>query len=352
MIQDNQLEVKIGTDKFLNINLYEIRIEDSIIYNSDLLKILFFDCQCCLYIIDLANSKTFDPVKELISIIDQSKFPDLKSILVANKSDIKKENDNIKEFINKKKNIEYIEISIKNGTNVENLIKKIDTAVNSKNNDFPINQVSCYLNNINYSQKMKFKGSISLILIGNSGVGKSNLMRRYDNKKFENLFLSTIGYNDIIKIIKIDNKDYYKLTLWDTAGQERFQCMPPKYYKKADGILLLFDINDRNSFNDVSKWMEEINDNVGTQENILIYLIANKIDYLQEEKRIISNEEIIDLAEKLKIKYFEVSCKWNMNIEEMMARIVLDCSKNLKSMKYEDNIKINKMRSRNNSGCC
>ena len=199
---------------------------------------------------------------------------------------------------------------------------------------------------------MKFKGSISLILIGNSGVGKSNLMRRYDNKKFENLFLSTIGYNDIIKIIKIDNKDYYKLTLWDTAGQERFQCMPPKYYKKADGILLLFDINDRNSFNDVSKWMEEINDNVGTQENILIYLIANKIDYLQEEKRIISNEEIIDLAEKLKIKYFEVSCKWNMNIEEMMARIVLDCSKNLKSMKYEDNIKINKMRSRNNAGCC
>ena len=347
VIKENQLEIKITEEKNLNINLFEIRLEENITYNYDLLEILFFDCQCALFIFDVMDLKSFNSVKELLSSIDKLSTPYLKKLVIGNKIDLGnnvEEGENVKKYLNENSSIEYIQLSIKNEYNIQNLINKIDISVNEINNNIPINNLNCYYFSEKISETIDFNNSVSIILLGNSGVGKTNLMRRYENKTFSNLFISTFGYADIKKIIKKNDKDYYKLTLWDTAGQERFRCMPVKYYQNADGILLLFDINDKTSFKDITNWITNINDNLGkNHENTIIYLIANKIDYLQEKdyKRIISDEEIRNLADNLKIKYFEISCKWNMNIEEVMARIILDCIQKLKP-KVNEALKVKK----------
>ena len=137
----------------------------------------------------------------------------------------------------------------------------------------------------------------------------------------------------------------YKFTLWDTAGQEKYKSISRQYYKKADGILLLFDVNDMGTFDNVNMWINEIYENSEKiinkegegekkESDIVIYLIGNKVDFAQNDEKEIEKvkednkeKEKEELTEKLGVKYYEISCKWNLNIEEVMARIVLDCIK-------------------------
>ena len=163
-----------------------------------------------------------------------------------------------------------------------------------------------------------------MVLIGDSTVGKTCFLTRYFKNQFTEAFLSTIGIDKEIKHVKVGN-DTIKLTLWDTAGQERFQnCLPKKYYQNADGILLLFDVTNEDTFNNVSKWMKDVKDNssknVGENE-LSLYLIGNKIDL---PNRVITKEQAEQQAKSLGLKYFEVSCKINMNIPELMSRMIME----------------------------
>ena len=288
--------------------------------------------------------------------INNEKYPFMKRLIVENKSDIipEEENEEIKKLLNYYPFLDNIKISLKTGNNLENLLIQIYDKINSNSSEenlFPLDKVNKYTT-ILY-QKEEYEGSISLMLLGDGRVGKSNFMTRYANNKFSDEYLMTVGYNEAIKTLTIDNKNIYQLRLVDTAGQERYMSMPRNYYKNSDGILLLYDVESKESFKNIEIWMNDIKEYTDKKDdNIVIYLIGNKIDLIyndnnnDEEK--VTKEEIEELANSLKVKYYDISCKWNLNIEEVMARIILDCLKNNRFKKMDKN----KQNENNSGGCC
>ena len=340
--------------KKLDLNVYEVRIDQALLENKNLIEVFLYECQCALFLVDITNSESFALMKELYSIITPSKFPYLKSILVQNKTDLENTRQvtsfEIKEYLGNNSSLDSQEISLKNGENIEELINKINEAENQANNQLPTNIVSESL-----SKKfglMNSQGTLSFILIGDMAVGKTAFLTRYFKNTFSEIFLSTIGIDKEINHLKV-GKDIYKMTLWDTAGQDRFRCLPKKYYQNADGVFLLFDVNKRDTFENVTKWMKDVKDNssrninseTGKEIGIPIYLIGNKID---KPNREISREEAEKQAQSLGMKYFEVSCKLNMNINEVISRMVLET---LKNNQTDSNIKLNGGNNKR-GGCC
>ena len=345
-------------------------------YNSTILDAFLFDCHCALFLVDSTKEKVkFDSIKTIVSYIkDRNTYSDLKMIIVENKMDMNKpSNEIIIDFIKNNPDIDQISISIKNGNNIEQLLLKIYNELNSKEKKIiPIDQV--LKNNYNKKTKEKLenevKSSFSIILLGESGVGKTNLMTRYVNDSYNQMFLSTIGVNSEMKFLNIDGS-INVLTLWDTAGQERFKSLPKKYYRTANGVLLLFDINDRKSFNEVNEWMKQIkeytaqsdakennenneNNNENKENDVVIYLLGNKIDMMQDYEGAVTRKEIDDLVDNLHIKYYDICCKWNLNIDEIIARISLDIfnkkiprNKTIKLSKAKNDNSVN-----NKKGCC
>jgi predicted GTPase len=194
-------------------------------------------------------------------------------MIIEIKEDIKslKESEIAKQlicsFLNINFKMDYITVSLQNKENLDNLLNKIYNHINpefSEKNLIPINQV-IKLNSDNNS-KIDYQGSFSIILLGKNNAGKSSFMLRYTENEFSEFIKSSIGINSSKQTLKIDG-NYYQLTLWDTAGQERFRSMPRKYYRNANGILLLFDINDKESFDDVSIWMSEVEQNCGESKD-------------------------------------------------------------------------------------
>lgn len=112
-------------------------------------------------------------------------------------------------------------------------------------------------------------------MLGNSGVGKSSILSRYTDNKFPLNLMGTAGIDFKHKYIELDSKAI-KLEIFDTAGQERYHCITTNYYQGVMGILLVYDVSDPSSFQDVYKWMDQIRNNVG--EDVIIALLGNKID--------------------------------------------------------------------------
>ena len=254
----------------------------------------------------------------------------MKNIIVQNKIDLEKSGKNnefekeIAELINNKKNIETIKISTKDRSGIEELIIKINKAVNESKNELPMNIISESVDN--KKKLVNSQGYLSFILIGDTEVGKTCFFNRYFRDTFSFDFLSTIGIEKESKLVKINNEGY-KITLWDTAGQERFKSLPRKYYQNADGVFLLFDVNKEDTFNNVSNWINDMKENsnlvIGQEGNpqIPLFLLGNKIDSLE---RVISREQGKKLATSLGMKYFEISCKINMNIPEVMSQMIME----------------------------
>ena len=162
---------------------------------------------------------------------------------------------------------------------------------------------------------------LKFVLIGDTCVGKTPFFNRYFKYDYrEGKYFGTIGIDKEIKYVKIYDK-IYKVTVWDTAGSERYICLPNKIYQNADGILLLFDLTDRDTFYNISFWIKHIKDNCSNKRVPIIYLIGNKVDLPNIE---ISKKEAEELAKSFGMKYFEISCKFNINIYEIMTRIIIE----------------------------
>jgi len=166
--------------------------------------------------------------------------------------------------------------------------------------------------------------NIKLLMIGDSNVGKTSILLRYVNNQFSSAFISTIGIDFQIKYIKVNNKNI-KLQLWDTAGQERFRSITVTYFRGAQGAIITYDATDRSTFDNVKKWMDDINKQCA--KNIDVFLVANKIDL--ERYRVVSKEEGEELAKKYKISYFECSAKTGENIENLYFNIATIISKKI-----------------------
>ena len=172
----------------------------------------------------------------------------------------------------------------------------------------------------------KFDHLLKLLLIGDSGVGKSCILLRYSGDSFTSSFITTIGIDFKIKQINVDSSRV-KLQIWDTAGQERFRTITTAYYRGAMGILLVYDVTDEVSFENVQNWMRQIRQNA--TENVTIFLLANKCDVNPSERKV-STEQGKAEADKYGVKFFETSAKLNTNISEAFSSIATDIVENIK----------------------
>lgn len=158
--------------------------------------------------------------------------------------------------------------------------------------------------------------SFKILTLGESCVGKTSILLRYTENNFIQTHLLTIGIDFKTKYITMNNKKI-KLKLWDTAGQEKFRTLTQQYYKNADGILLIFDIKDRSSFDKIHSWMEQIQYNTPNNQ-MPIVLVGNKCD-CKEKERTVKPEEMENIANEYGVCYFETSALTNKNINECFS---------------------------------
>ena len=177
------------------------------------------------------------------------------------------------------------------------------TSINSEENISPLNQYD-----------LLFK----VLLIGNSGVGKSSLFLRFVDDIWEDSFVPTIGVDFKVKTLSIEDKKI-KLQIWDTAGQERFRTIISSYYKGAHGILLIFDLSDIETFKSLNNWLIEIERNAN--KNVIKILIGNKCD-LNERK--VTMKQASEFAEENGMKYIETSAKNNINVVDAFRTLGME----------------------------
>ena len=158
--------------------------------------------------------------------------------------------------------------------------------------------------------------TIKLLLIGNAYVGKTLIVQKFIDNAFSKSTVSTIGMDLQSKVIEINGKKV-KYLLWDTAGEERMKTMTYSYYRGCHVILVVFDVTDRKSFQNVTTWVECIDK--FAKSNVLRILVGNKTDL--EDKRIISKEEGKSLAEQNGLKYYEISALKITGLHEMFEDI-------------------------------
>lgn len=174
-----------------------------------------------------------------------------------------------------------------------------------------------------------------ILTIGESGVGKTCILRRFVENKFLKNHLATIGIDFKTKNIEIDGTPI-KLKIWDTAGQERFRNITNQYYKGADGIILVFDVTDQKSFEKIKEWMSQIKANTQADQ-IGLVLLGNKCDI---EQRTISKNDGEELGKELGIEYYETSAMLGNGIAqafEFLAKNILTKKKiDLKNEKGTD----------------
>ena len=154
---------------------------------------------------------------------------------------------------------------------------------------------------------------IKLLLIGDSCVGKTSLLLRFCDNFFPESHMATIGVEFKEKIITINDKNY-KIHLWDTAGQERYSSLTKNFYKHAQGIIFVYDVNNIESFQNLKNWIKNPD---YEKRNLKIIIVGNKIDLKKE----ISTDDLKRLANRYSCKYFEVSAKNNINVNSIFESI-------------------------------
>lgn len=166
----------------------------------------------------------------------------------------------------------------------------------------------------------KKKVLLKVIILGDSGVGKTSLMNQYVNRKFSNQYKATIGADFLTKDVMIDDR-LVTMQIWDTAGQERFQSLGVAFYRGADCCVLVYDVTNANSFKSLDSWRDEflIQASPRDPESFPFVVLGNKIDL---ENRAVSTKRAQTWCQsKNDIPYFEVSAKEAINVEQAFQTI-------------------------------
>jgi len=158
-----------------------------------------------------------------------------------------------------------------------------------------------------------------VVLIGDSGVGKSNLLSRFTRNEFNLESKSTIGVEFATRSIKVDSKTI-KAQIWDTAGQERYRAITSAYYRGAVGALLVYDISKLQTYNNVTRWLKELRDHADT--NIVIMLVGNKSDL--KHLRAVTTDEATEFASQNNLSFIETSALNANNVESAFQSILKD----------------------------
>ena len=190
---------------------------------------------------------------------------------------------------------------------------------------------------------------IKLMVLGDSSVGKSSILTKYCKNQFLSKYITTIGIDFQIKYLNINNKRI-KVQIWDTAGQERYRVVTKNYFNSSNGFVIIYDITNRVSFNNINNWMEQIESLVG--KDVKCILFGNKNDL--DNKRDVQIEEGEELAKKYNCPFFETSAKEGNNIEEGFKEIVMEIIKDNKNSKVKRNnsIILKSKKVKQKSNCC
>lgn len=154
-----------------------------------------------------------------------------------------------------------------------------------------------------------------VLMIGDSGVGKSALLIRFAERIFSENYIATIGVDFKIRTVEIDG-ERVKLQIWDTAGQERYRTLTSTYYRGTHGVIIVYDVNNLESFLNIKRWLSEIDQNC---EQIYRVLVGNKND--TPEWKVVMTEEAQRYADQMCVRLFETSAKENVNVEEMFMTV-------------------------------
>uniref|UniRef100_A0A7S3YEM0 Ras-related protein Rab-11A n=2 Tax=Lotharella globosa TaxID=91324 RepID=A0A7S3YEM0_9EUKA len=168
----------------------------------------------------------------------------------------------------------------------------------------------------------KWDHMFKIVLVGDSGVGKSNLLSRFTRNVFCTDEKSTIGVEFATRIVKMDDGKLVKAQIWDTAGQERYRAITNAYYRGAMGAMMIYDVTKSVTFQNVVRWLRELRDHANG--DIVLHLIGNKIDLCEETSsaREVTIEEGMEFARERNLPFIETSAKTNVNVEEAFIRVV------------------------------
>lgn len=185
----------------------------------------------------------------------------------------------------------------------------------------------------------EIKNRIKVIMIGDSGVGKTSLMFRYVDNMFSPTFITTIGIDFKSKILDVEDKKI-KMTIWDSSGQERFRSITTSYIRGSDGIVLVYDVTDVNSFENINYWVNQISK---LSDNIPMIIVGNKAD--REDKKI-TTDMGLELAKKYDCKFYEVSAKNNTCVEDMFLTfatyIIINQKTEIKTISLDEPVIVSK----------
>ena len=198
---------------------------------------------------------------------------------------------------------------------------------------------------MNYDCKLQF------LIVGDSTVGKTSLLNRYNNGKFDEKYLATIGIDSFFKDVNLDGKTI-RVKIWDTAGQERYKALTEGYFRNAQGVLIVYDVTNEETFEHLKYWIPSVKKHIDIKQ-IPAIILGNKID---ETKREVTKEKATNYAKEEGIKYFETSAKDGTNVEESINYLVKKVMKiNINNEMEENSFKIgenNKKNETKKDKCC
>ena len=187
-----------------------------------------------------------------------------------------------------------------------------------------------------------------ILVLGDPSVGKSCFLIRYTEDTFQDVYLSTIGMDCKYKDVILEEDKSIRLQIWDTAGQDRVRSITKNLYKGAAGIMLIYDITNRNTFDNVKKWVNSIKEEVTSK--VVIILVGNKIDL--DKKRQVQTDEGEQIAEEFDMPFFECSALTGENINsafETLAKKLVEVK--AKAKQHGEQLKQNKVGGEKKS-CC
>ncbi|GJJ75732.1 Ras-related protein Rab-11A [Entomortierella parvispora] len=181
------------------------------------------------------------------------------------------------------------------------------------------------------SKEDEYDYLFKVVLIGDSGVGKSNLVSRFTRNEFNLESKSTIGVEFTTRSIQVDAKTI-KAQIWDTAGQERYRAITSAYYRGAVGALLVYDISKHQTYENVGRWLKELRDHADT--NIVIMLVGNKSDL--RHLRAVPTDEAKQFAAENGLSFIETSALDSSNVELSFQRILTEIYRTVSNKALEN----------------
>ncbi len=201
---------------------------------------------------------------------------------------------------------------------VKNLINRIKTVLNELRIDETSQSESKEFPKLKLKDSTMIDYKFKIIVLGDPGVGKTSLILRYTDNAFRRSYIPTLGVHVSDKIFKIDDA-VVQLVIWDLAGQQKFDTMRHQFYVGSDGFILVFDLTNLNSFENLSNWFLDIQNQFKDQTNLMGYVIGNKCDLREQVK--IKSENAKELASYLNLNFIETSALSGLNVNKVFTQL-------------------------------